>query len=69
MAATDQELLDAARDKLLEVITGGVEAFGEGGESARILQIEKLESLIQRLEARINATNGNVFKPIREVSY
>lgn len=65
--ATDQEILDNAKASLNDILLGKVEEFREGSESARTLRIEALQNLIREYEAKVAATNGNVFKPIREV--
>lgn len=67
MAASDQQLLDAARDALHDILLGKSEEFREGSESARMLRIAQLEKLIQNLEARIAQAAGSTFKQIREV--
>lgn len=64
MAASDQQILDAARDQLLRILSAGVEEFGEGGESARMLRIQELEQLIARYEARLASQAGPVFRPV-----
>jgi len=67
MSATDQEILDAARTALLDILTGKTEEFRDGNEQARLLRIKELRDTIREYESKINATNGNVLKPIREV--
>jgi len=68
MTATDQELLDAAKDALKDILLGRTEEFRDGNEQARTLRIKELQALIREYEAKVNASNGNVFKPIREVA-
>lgn len=65
MAATDQQILDAARDRLLAVITGGVAEFKEAGEEARLLEIDRLEQVIEKYEARVAGASVPVFRPVR----
>lgn len=66
MSTTDQQILDAARDRLLDIINGRVAEFREGMESARLLEIDRLESIITKYEARVSATDGGpIFRPIR----
>lgn len=67
MAATDQQLLDAARDSLLAILEGRAEEFREASQSARLLAIDKLQATIERLESRVAAANYSPFKQIREV--
>ena len=68
MAATDQEILDAAKDALKDILTGRTEEFSDGDERARTLRIRELQAVIQEYEQKVNAAAGNVFKPIREVT-
>lgn len=68
MAATDQEILDAARDSLHAILLGKAEEFREGSESARLLRIQELRATIREFETRLGAVNGTIFKPIREVN-
>lgn len=67
MSATDQEILDAARDSLKDILTGKTEEFRHSSHSARLLQIKELRGTIREYEAKVNAASGNVLKPIREV--
>lgn len=67
MAATDQEIVDAARDTLLAILEGKSEEFREATESARLLAIDKLQATIDKFEARIAAANYSPLKQIREV--
>jgi len=68
MSATDQEILDAARDALKDILTGRTEEFREASESARLLRIQELRATIREFEAKVRSANGNVLKPIREVA-
>lgn len=65
---TDQEILDNAKTALNDILLGKVEEFREGSESARTLRIRELKLTIAEYEAKIASSNGNVCKPIREVS-
>ena len=67
MVATDQQILDAAKDALYEILLGKSEEFREGNESARLLRIQELRGTIQEYEAKVNVVNGSTFKQIREV--
>ena len=68
MVATDQDILDAARDALHSILLGKSEEFREGSESARLLRIQELRALIAEYEAKIGAATGSTFKQIREVN-
>jgi hypothetical protein len=65
MAASDQQILDAARDRLLAILTGGVAEFREGNDEARMLEIDRLESLIEKYEGRVATVDVPVFRPVR----
>ena len=67
MSATDQQLVDAARDSLLAILEGRSEEFREASQSARLLAIDKLQATIEQLERRIAAANYAPFRQIREV--
>ena len=67
MTATDQQILDAAKDAMLDILNGRTEEFQDGNEKARTLRIAELKSVIQEYESKVNAVSGNVFRPIREV--
>lgn len=68
MAATDQEILDAAKDSLKDILTGKTEEFRDGNEMARTLRIKELQGVVREYESKVAASQGNVFKPLREVS-
>lgn len=67
MTATDQQILNAAKDRLLDIINGRVAEFYEGNDRARMLEIEKLETIISKYEAKVAATSNTspIFRPIR----
>lgn len=67
MTATDQQILNAAKDRLLDIINGRVAEFYEGNDRARMLEIEKLETIISKYEAKVSATANTapIFRPIR----
>lgn len=67
MAATDQQIVDAARDSLLAIIEGKSEEFREASESVKTIEIQRLQGIITTFEARIAASNGIAFRQIREV--
>lgn len=65
MSASDQQILDAARDQLLAVLTAGVAEFGEGGERARMIEVDRLENLIEKYENKIaRSSSGSILRPI-----
>lgn len=65
MSVTDQQLLDAAKTRLLAILNGGVAEFAEGNERARLLEIDRLEKLIANYEQRVADANTPIFRPVR----
>lgn len=65
--ATDADILAASKTRLLAIINGGVAEFEEGGESARLLEIDKLEKLIAAYESRVAAATLPVFYPVAPI--
>jgi len=58
MAATDQEILDAAKDSLARILATDTSAWGEAQRNQQQLQIDKLEGLITRYERKTSASAG-----------
>lgn len=69
MAATDQQILDEARDSLLRILQSDTSSWGEAQRNARQLEIDKLERLIDRYETKVSASGGGrrICQPIRRV--
>lgn len=65
MSTTDQQILDAAKTRLLAILNGGVAEFAEGNESAKLLEIDRLQKLIDGYEARVAQASTATFRPIR----
>lgn len=65
MATTDQELYDSARAALNNILDGNVAEFYEGSERARLLEIDRLEKIIEKYEAKLNAASHQILRPIR----
>lgn len=63
--ASDAQILEASRTRLLEIIQGGVSEFWEGGERARLLEIDRLEKLIEKYEARVANAEAPLLRPLR----
>lgn len=54
MAKTDPQLLDAARNALHAILLDGAASYTISGRTFTSHNIKDLESLISRLEARVN---------------
>lgn len=48
---SDAEIYEAARTRLLELLQAGVQEFSEGEERARMLEIDKLQRIIDRYDS------------------
>ncbi len=62
---TDQELLDSARTALKNILDGNVAEYYEGNDRARLLEIDRLERLIDKYEGKVNASTHQILRPIR----
>jgi hypothetical protein len=67
MAASDQTIADAARDSLLSILEGKSAEWAEASERARMLEIDRLQGVIDYFEKRANASGSPIFKPIKPV--
>jgi hypothetical protein len=64
VAATDQQLLDAARDSLLRILGADVSEVSQQSKRARMLEIDRLQSLIETYERRLANESRPVFRPV-----
>jgi hypothetical protein len=70
MAATDQQILDEARDSLLRILQSDTSSWSEMQRTQQQLQIDKLERLIDRYETKVSAAGGRrIFHPVRRVNF
>ena len=68
MAVTDQELANAARDSLARILTTDTSSWSEGDRRQQQLEIDKLDAIISRYEAKASRSQGrSIFVPIRRV--
>jgi len=69
MSVTDQQLLDAARESLLRILATDSAEWSESKRMQRQLEIDKLQTLVDRLEEKVAASQGRrLFQPIRRVN-
>lgn len=61
---TDQQILDAARSRLADILAGRVAEFSQGNYRARMLEISQLEKVITQYERRVAAAGGSPFSPV-----
>lgn len=70
MAATDQQIVDAARDSLLRILETDSADWTEGERQQRQLEIDRLESIITKFDAKAsNAAGRRPFMGIKRVNY
>ena len=62
--ASDAEILEAARTRLLELLQAGVQEFNEGAERARMLELSQVRKTISEYR---NLSNTPGFVPVKPV--
>lgn len=68
MAATNQQILDEARDSLLRILQTDTSSWSESQRSQQQIQIRQLQDLIDRYEQKVTSESGRrPFHPIRRV--
>ena len=68
MAATDQQILDEAKDSLLRILQTDTTEWGESQRRQHQLEIDKLERLIDRYETKVAGSAGRrIIRPITRV--
>lgn len=68
MAATDQQLADAARDSLARILATDSAAWSEGERRQQMIEIDRLESIISKFGAKAKRANSSgIFFPVRRV--
>lgn len=68
MAATDQQILDSAKDSLYRILSADTAEWFEGGHRQRLLEIDRLQRVIDVYEKRVSAGSRRAFMPIRSIS-
>ena len=53
MTTTDQQILDAAKARLLAILSGGVAEYREGNGGARLLELKELRATISDYEVEL----------------
>lgn len=59
MSVTNAAILDAARQRLHDILVGGVAEYAEGNERARLLEITQLQNTIDSYEQKVAAADGS----------
>jgi len=68
MAATDQQILDEAKDSLLRILQTDTSSWSESARQQQQIQIRDLESLIDRYESKVASSAGrSIAVPVRRV--
>ncbi len=68
MAASDQAIADAARDSLKRILDTDSAAWSEGERRQQMIEIDRLESIISKFEAKANRSGRRIFSPITRVN-
>lgn len=68
MAATDQQIADAARDSLARILATDSAAWSEGERRQQMIEVDRLTNIITEFEAKAGRANRQVFSPIRRVN-
>jgi hypothetical protein len=68
MAATDQQLADAARDSLARILATDTAEWSEGERRQRQADIAELRNTITEFEAKAGRTGRRLFFPVTPIS-
>lgn len=68
MAASDQEILDAAKDSLKRILDADTAQWGEAGHQQTLLRIEALQNTIEIYEKRVAAASRRTCMPIKSIA-
>lgn len=69
MAATDQQIADAARDSLQRILATDTAEWSEGQRKQRQLEIDRLTNVISDFEAKAARGSGRrILNPITRVN-
>jgi len=69
MVATDQQILDEAKDSLLRILQTDTSSWSESARNQQQIQIRDLEALISRYEQKTSSSSGRrIVQPIRRVN-
>lgn len=69
MAATDQQIADAARDSLARILATDSSAWSEGERRQQMLEVDRLETVISKFEAKAARSGGRrIFQPVKRVN-
>lgn len=67
MAATDQQIANEARDSLLRILATDTANWSEGERRQQQLEIDRLEGIITKFEAKASRSGRRIFNPVRKV--
>lgn len=68
MAASDQEILDAAKDSLKRILDADTSQWGEAGSQQTLLSIAALQATIDKYERRVALSSRRVCMPIKSIA-
>lgn len=69
MAATDQQILDEAKDSLLRILQTDTSSWSEQNRQQQQLQIRELRELISDYEGKLVGASGRtLIQPVRRIN-
>jgi hypothetical protein len=69
MAATDQQILDEAKDSLLRILQTDTSSWSESKRAQQQIQIRDLKELISEYETKVESAAGRrIAVPVRRVN-
>lgn len=69
MTATDQQILNEAKDSLLRILQTDTSGWSEGERQQQQLQIKELRELISDFEGKVVGAGGRtLIQPVRRVN-
>jgi hypothetical protein len=69
MAASDQTIVDNARDALNRILQTDSSSWSEAQRTQSMLEIDRLSDIIDRFERKANAAGGRrqIFHPVKRI--
>lgn len=68
MAATDQQIANAARDSLKRILDTDMSSMSEDRRQLQQLEIDRLEGIISKFEAKANRSSRRICHPVTRVN-
>lgn len=68
MSATNQQIADAARDSLARILATDASMWSEGERRQQMIEVDRLESIITKFEAKAGREDRRIFFPVTPVN-